>query len=172
MAELSRGLGVASGVGVGRVHLLHAEPLPVVPDPIPPERVDEEIERFHRARERAGCEIQELKEQVLDALGERFAGIFDAQQLVLDDPSLVSATVRRIRIGRVSARWALKEVVAEFLRKFESIDDEYIRERGGELADVQSRLQRLLRGESSLHRALPEGPSVVVASKHSSTGRG
>ena len=111
MAELARGLGVASGVGVGRVYLLHAEPLPGVPDPIPPERVDEEIERFHRARDRAGREIQGLKAQVLDAIGERFAGIFEAQQLVLDDPNLVSATVQRIRIGRVSARWALKEVV-------------------------------------------------------------
>ena len=100
MAELIRGLGVASGVGVGRVFLLHAEPLPVVPDPIPPERVEEEIERFHRARERASREIQDLKEQVLEAIGERFAGIFEAQQLVLDDPSLVSATVQRIRIGR------------------------------------------------------------------------
>ena len=163
MAESIRGLGVASGVGVGRVFLLHAEPLPVVPDPIPPERVEEEIERFHRARERASHEIQDLKEQVLEAIGERFAGIFEAQQLVLDDPNLVSATVQRIRIGRVSARWALKETVAELLRKFDSIEDDYIRERGGELADVQSRLQRILRGESDLRRELPDGPLVVVA---------
>jgi phosphotransferase system enzyme I (PtsI) len=163
MTEVTRGLGVAAGVGVGQVYLLHAEPLPVVPDPIPPERVDEEIERFHQARERAAQEIQALKSQVKDALGSRFAGIFEAQQLVLDDPALVTATVKRIRIGRVSARWALKEVVADFLRKFESIDDDYIRERGGELADVQSRLQRLLRGESNLRRDVPQGPVVVVA---------
>jgi len=162
MGELLRGVGVASGVGVGRVFLLHAEPLPVVPDPIPPERVEEEIERFHTAREQAGLELRELKGQVLEALGEHYAGIFEAQQLVLDDPVLVAETVKRIRIGRVSARWALKEVVAEFLRKFQAVDDDYIRERGGELADVQRRLQRLLRGESTWHRELPEGPLVVV----------
>ena len=44
MALILHGLGVSSGVAVGRVYLLHAEPLPIVPDPVPPERVDAEIE--------------------------------------------------------------------------------------------------------------------------------
>jgi phosphotransferase system enzyme I (PtsI) len=163
MGEFVRGIGVSSGVAVGRVFLLHAEPLPVVPQPIPPERVDEEIEWFHRARELAARELAVVKEQVDRALGERYAGIFDAQRLVLDDPSLVAATVQRIRIGRVSARWALKETVREFVHKLDAVEDEYIRERGAELADVQRRLQRLLRGEGSLVRELPHGPLIVVA---------
>ena len=164
MALIVHGLGVSSGVAVGRVFLLHAEPLPIVPDPVPPERVDAEIQTFHAAREHASAELEELRRQVRDELGVRYAGIFDAQKLVLEDPHLVSQTIRRIRIGRVSARWALKEVVAELTQRFRAVDDEYIRERGGELADVQRRLQRLLRGDSGNERRLPdEGPLVVVA---------
>jgi phosphotransferase system enzyme I (PtsI) len=164
MALVLRGMGVSSGVAVGRVFLLHAEPLPIVPDPVPPERLDAEIETFHQARERAAGELEALKRQVRDELGERYAGIFDAQRLVLEDPYLVNQTIQRIRIGRVSARWALKEVVAELTRRFRGVDDEYIRERGGELADVQRRLQRLLRGDTGDAHGLPdEGPLVVVA---------
>jgi len=164
MALIVRGIGVSTGVAVGRAFLLHAEPLPIVPDPIPPERVDAEADTFHRACQQAAAELELLKNQVRDELGERYAGIFDAQKLVLEDPYLVDQTVQRIRMGRVSARWALKEVVAELTRRFRAVDDEYIRERGGELADVHRRLQRLLRGDTGGVRGLPEdGPLIVVA---------
>jgi phosphotransferase system enzyme I (PtsI) len=164
MGRVLQGMGVSSGVAVGRAFLLHAEPLPVVPDPVPPERVNAEIETFHRACASAARELEALRDQVREEFGERYAGIFDAQKLVLEDPFLVDQTIQRIRIGRVSARWALKEVVAELTRRFHSLDDEYIRERGGELADLQQRLQRLLRGDTADERGLPEeGPVVVVA---------
>ena len=139
MAQILQGIAVSSGVAQGRVFLLHAEPLPVVPNPIPPERVDLEVQRFEDARSKARGELEQLQQQVHDALGEGYAGILGAQLVVLDDPALVGETIRRIRVGRVSARWALKEVVGEFIRKFEVIDDEYLKERGGELSDVHLR---------------------------------
>lgn len=162
MPWTARGLGVSGGVAVGRAFLLHAEPLPVVPDPLPPERVAEEIERFHHAREAAAHELGLLRRQVSAALGDRYAGILEAQRLILEDPAMIAETTQRIRVGRVSARWALKEVVAEFTRRFEAVDDPYIRERGGELADVHLRLQRLLRGENPLEHEVP-AEAIVVA---------
>jgi phosphotransferase system enzyme I (PtsI) len=134
-----------------------------VPEPLPPERLERAIDRFHQARETARKEIQELKEQVLKALGDHYAGILEAQLLILDDPRLVKETIQRMRVGRVTPRWALKEVVADFLRRFDAVDDPYLRERGGELSDVHRRLQRILRGEPSHPQAMPEGPWVVVA---------
>jgi phosphotransferase system enzyme I (PtsI) len=164
MGIVLRGIGVSGGVAVGSAYLLHAEPLPVVPDPLPPERVEDEIRRFHEARAAAGRELESLKRQVHEALGERYAGILEAQRLVLEDPSLVAETTQRIRVGRVSARWALKEAVAEFIRRFDGVDDEYLRERGGELTDVQHRLQRLLRGERPHEQELPDHAIVVAHS--------
>ncbi len=163
MARLFNGVGVSGGTAVGRIYLLHAEPLPVVPNPVPPERLDEEIERFHRALATASEEMNDLGDQVREALGDRYAAIVGAQRMILEDPGLITKTEQRIRVGRVSARWALKEVVGEFKTKFDSVDDEYLRERGGELTDVHRRLQRLLRGETPHEHTLPEGPLVVVA---------
>ncbi len=163
MARLFRGLGVSPGVAIGRVFLLRRESLPVVPYPIPPERVHEEVELFHRAIDRARGELRDLKEKVLAELGDHFAGILEAQLLILDDPSLAGEAERRIRVGRVSARWAIKEVVAEHIRRFEAVDDSYLRERGGDLSDVHLRLQRILSGEPRSDGELPEGPQIVVA---------
>jgi phosphotransferase system enzyme I (PtsI) len=163
VARLFRGLGVSPGVAIGRVFVLHRENLPVVPYPIPPERVHEEVELFHGALDRARHELRDLKEKVLAELGDHFAGILEAQLLILDDPSLAGEAEKRIRVGRVSARWAIKEVVAEHIRRFDAVDDSYLRERGGDLSDVHLRLQRILSGEPSSDGELPEGPQIVVA---------
>ena len=163
MSLLFQGLGVSPGVAVGSVYLLHAHQLPVVPDPIPPERVDKEIENFHHARQVAQEELRVLKDRVLADLGDHYTGILEAQLLILDDSNLVEKTVRRIRIGRVSARWAINEVVSDYDRRFAAMDQTYMRERGGDLHDVHMRLQRLLRGETEGQRKMPKGPLVVVA---------
>jgi phosphotransferase system enzyme I (PtsI) len=156
-------MGVSAGVAVGQVLLFETEALPVVPVPIPPERVEEEIERFLAAREKARIELQEVRERTKEALGETYARMLDAQLLILDDPALIQDTHQRIRLGRVYAGWALKEVVGEFIRRFEMVDQGYFRERGGDLEDVHRRLQRLLRGGPSSPDELPEGPLVLVA---------
>src|SRR5512145_1744939 len=119
MAETFSGIGVSPGVALGHVVLHEPENLPVVPVPVPPERIHEEVDRFESCREQARAELRELRDRTFEALGESYAGMLDAQLLILDDPALVSKTVQRIRVGRVAARWALKEVVAEFMRRLE-----------------------------------------------------
>ena len=163
MPRLFQGLGASPGVAIGTVYLLHREALPVVPYPIPPERVHDEVEGFARAREAAREELHEVKQRVQQELGEAYVGILDAQLLILDDPSLVGGVVQRIKVGRVGAQWALKEVVAEHGRRFEAIEDVYLRERVGDLSDVHRRLQRLLSGRPETEDRMPPGPHEVVA---------
>ena len=163
MSEVFQGLGVSSGVAVGQVLLRPTQVFPVVPVPVPPERVDEEISRFEQATRAAHAELEALRDRIREALGEPYAGILEAQLLILDDPRLVGDTTTRIRVGRVSAEWALKEVVGEFMRAFDAVDDDYLRERGGDLDDVHRRMQRLLRGSPSRREPIPDAPLVVVA---------
>ncbi|MCP3979964.1 MAG: phosphoenolpyruvate--protein phosphotransferase [bacterium] len=162
MSRVLDGVGVSPGVAIGSAYLLHPDALPVVPSPLPPERLEAEIEAFDAARAQARVEVGELRDRVRAALGDQYAAILEAQLLMLDDPALVEGTLKRVRVGRVSARWALKEVVADFARRFEVVDDAYLRERVGDLADVHRRMQRILRGDLGATR-VPDGPLVVVA---------
>jgi len=163
MPDILQGLGVSAGIAVGRVLRLEPDDFAVAPVAIPRERIEGEIERFHQARARASHEILEVKGRVLEALGEPFAGMMEAQILILDDPSLVAETVRRIRTEGVTAGWALREVVEGYLRRFDTVSDGFFREKGGDLSDVHHRLQRLLRGEPEDTGVVPEGPVVVIA---------
>ena len=164
MSEIVRGTAVSGGVALGRVVVLAPAVEPVVPESVPPERLEDEIERFHDARDQAGREIEALRAKTREVLGETYAGILDAQRLILSDPKLVEQTVQHIRVGRVSASWALKLSVQGFLRKFEAIDDGYLRERSGDLQDVHHRVQRILRSVRDPTSDLDaEGPVVIVA---------
>ena len=163
MAQLLRGLGVSPGVAIGSAYLLHVDPLPVVPTPIPPERVGREIEVFHAAREAARTELRQLRNRVSAVLGDHYAEILEAQMLILDDPGLIADTEQTIKVGRVSVRWALKQVVEQLTRHFDAMGSDYLREREGDVSDVHRRLQRLLRGGVTLHEEMPEGRWIIVA---------
>lgn len=163
MGETLHGIGVCSGIALGRVVRLEPDALPIVPAPVPPERVQAEIARFEEAREAAKRELVELQRRVEEALGSHYGGMLEAERLMLDDPGLVAETVRRIRVGRISASWALQEAVKLFARRLEDVGDPYFRDRAGDLADVHRRLQRLLRAEAAGPRPAPEGPMVIVA---------
>lgn len=164
MERRLHGVGVAPGVAVGSVYLPHAEEGPVVPEAAPPERLELEVEAFHAARARAAAELAALRARVLAEIGESFAGILDAQLLILDDPAFADEVVHRIRIGRVSARWSVQTVLGEHARRLSAVEDPYLRERGGDLEDLRRRLLRLLRlpDEEGVRRP-EEGPWVAVA---------
>jgi phosphotransferase system enzyme I (PtsI) len=163
-AEKLRGLGVSSGIVTGQVVVLQSANLPVVPVPVPPERIEDEIELLESSRRKARAELQDLRNRTFEVLGETYAGIIDAQLLILDDPGLVQQIAQRIRVGRISAAWALKEEVGNYLRKFEAIDEGVFRERGGDLQDVHLRLQRILRSDIQGGEKLPDDqPLLVVA---------
>ena len=105
MSNVLKGQGVSSGVAVGRVRL-RSEFLPIVPVPVPPERIDEEVERFHAARGAAKIELEALHLRLKKTLGDAYTGIIDVQRLILDDARLVDETVQRITLGRNSAGWS------------------------------------------------------------------
>lgn len=162
MSRTFRGLGVSSGVGVGRALLLDTMAPPVRGQPIEQARIAEELRAFREARARAREELQDLRRRVLETLGETFAALFDAHVLILDDPGLVVETESRIADHAMSASWALKEAVDAYFRRFAAVEDVDLRERGGDLADVHRRLQRILAGETARATGL-EGPVVAVA---------
>ncbi len=163
MGERFPGIPVSPGVATGRAWVHAPATAPVVPEPVPPERLEEEVRRFDSARRAAAGQLEELRRRAQTHLGRGCAAILEAQRLILEDPGLAEETVRRIRVGRVSAAWALKQTVEEILRRLSGVEDGFFRERGGDVQEVHRRLQRLLRGGPTVVDAPGDEPRVVVA---------
>jgi phosphotransferase system enzyme I (PtsI) len=122
-----------------------------------------EVSRFATARESAREELNSLKSRLMATLGESYAAILDAQRMLLDDPALVAEVEHRLRVDGVSASFAVHATIETYLARFASIEDRYLRDRAGDLRDLQRRLVRLLESPEGADAPLPDGPIVVVA---------
>jgi phosphotransferase system enzyme I (PtsI) len=159
-----KGLGVSPGIGIGRA-LIVTQGTRKLRFRIPERRLASEIERLDAARTQSREQIDHIKQRITAAAGTEHAYLFDAQRLMLDDPMLVDRAVEIIRTERLNAESALHRALEEVSSLFDRLDDPYLRDRKGDVADVVGRLCMNLRADGDavdLFRDL-EGPLVLVA---------
>jgi phosphotransferase system enzyme I (PtsI) len=159
-----KGLGVSSGIGVGRALVLKRGTRELR-FRVPASLVGRELERLEDARARSREQIEHIKSRMADSMGADHAYLFDAQLLMLDDPMLVERTAKIIRGERLNAESALQRSLQQISALFDRAEDPYLRERKGDVADVIGRLSMNLRASgdpTDLFKGL-EGPMVLVA---------
>ena len=158
------GLGVSPGIGIGRA-LVVTRGIRMVRFRVPESRIAKELELLDAARAQSRTQIDHIRRRIADTAGTEHAYLFDAQRLMLDDPMLVDRAAEIIRTERLNAESALQRALGEVSALFDNVDDPYLRERKGDVADVVGRLCMNLRAEAGpldLFRDL-EGPLVLVA---------
>ena len=163
--SLITGAPIVSGLAVGRAVLLVRRGR-ALRAPVAPAHVDSELRRLEGARERTREQLTAIRARLAAGPGADLARMFDAQLLMLDDPLLVGRAVAIVTSERVNAEWAIQRACDEVGELFAGIDDEYLRERGGDVADLVGRLRMNLQGTSrGWHELLAhgDGPFVVVA---------
>jgi phosphotransferase system enzyme I (PtsP) len=85
------------------------------------------------------AEILELIEQVTSRVSAEEAQIFHAHLMFLEDRTFLKRVRDAVDDG-ASAAWAVWQVVNDYLKVFQNIDDPYLKERGADLEDVGHRL--------------------------------
>ena len=163
--ERLNGIGVSPGVAVGRAVIL-TQRTEVMRFPIPPDRVDREVQALQRAREESKQQLQDIRTRISQGPASELAALFDAQLLMLDDQMLVGRAEEIIRTERVNAAWAVHRANEELYQLFSAMEDPYLRERENDVADVAGRLRLNLRHGAHGPRELLsqlDGPSVLIA---------
>jgi len=135
-----RGVGVSPGIGMGEIALTERALFTSAKERVASSRVDEEVRRFKKAVERTRNELLHLKQEVKEKMGEEHAFIFDAHLLILEDQSLLSAIERIVGQEKVRAEWALTQVNKKYQELFDSIADDYFRQRKSDVSDVLARI--------------------------------
>ena len=159
------GIGVSAGIVVGRAVIL-TQRTEVMRFPIPPDRVEREVLALHAARDQSRQQLQDISARVTKGPGSELAALFDAQILMLEDPMLIGRAEDIIRAERVNAAWAVHRAYESLYQVFSTIEDPYLREREGDVADVAGRLRMNLRHGAKGPRELLsqiDGPSVLIA---------
>ncbi|MGV2940982.1 phosphoenolpyruvate--protein phosphotransferase [Mesobacillus sp. LC4] len=123
----------------------------------------EEIARFQSALQTAKAELEKIRDHAGTALGADKAAIFDAHLLVLSDPELISPIEDKIKTENVNAEHALKETADMFIGMFESMDNEYMKERAADIRDVTKRVLAHLLGIQIPNPSMIAEEVVIVA---------
>lgn len=155
-----KGTSASPGIALGRVLLLEQKDLNIENKNI--ENVELEEKRFRASIEKSRKELIEIKEKVLKELGEKKAIIFEAHLMVLEDPELIEGTIEKIRSEKKSCEFALYELRNTFIEMFQSIEDEYMRERALDIKDVTDRIIRNILGEQNADLANIKKQAILV----------
>ena len=158
-----QGIAASPGIAHGQVFLYTPRELELPAYDIKPEQRAAEIERFEKALSVTRQQIQTIKAAVQKNLGNDEARIFDAHLLVLEDPALISEVVREFETTSKNMEVCFDNVSQRYVNAFSESDDEYLRERAGDIRDVAHRMlgNLLGRDEQNLSR-LPEKRIIIA----------
>jgi phosphoenolpyruvate-protein phosphotransferase (PTS system enzyme I) len=122
-----------------------------------------EVARFQDALNTAKGELEQIRERAEKDLGADKAAIFEAHLLVLSDPELISPIEDKIKTEKVNAELALKETADMFVSMFESMDNEYMKERAADIRDVTKRVLAHLLGIQIPNPSMIQEEVIIVA---------
>lgn len=108
-------MAISQGIAIGPVQLIKVSSCEVECTKISFDQIESEQQRLQKALAVSIKELQDLKKHVEQAVGRNEAGIFEAQQLILQDPELIEETTELIIQQQYSASAALQQA-AEHIR--------------------------------------------------------
>lgn len=156
-----KGTGASPGIALGKALVVEHSELVIEKRNI--EDVEAEVVKLQKAVEISIEELTKVKEKAFKELGEHEAEIFEAHLLVLADPELVDSAISKIRDEKVNADFALNEIKEMFVGMFESMDNEYMRERAADIKDVTNRVLRHILGVKVVDLAGLDEEVVLIA---------
>lgn len=158
-----KGIGASSGIAIGKLRITDRRRVAVTEVVVAKEEIPGELERVTRAIERAKGELCALKDQLASTHGPEHLCVIDAHLMLLDDTMLVGETTQYIERLGINAEGALKRTLSRFKAFFDGVDDEYLRERGGDVETVIERVLRNMVGQKQEPLSRFDAKVVVVA---------
>lgn len=135
---------ISPGIAIGPARIY--KPTDVVTElaSISPEQVHDEQQRLREAIHAAVQELRGLSERVAKTVGRSEAEIFEAQQLMLEDPDLRDSADTRIAQSLLPAPAAFRQAAEEAAQELEALEDETLAARAVDVRDIAVRVARHL----------------------------
>lgn len=160
MSDIIKGIGASDGVAIAKAYLLVEPDLSYSSEKT--DNPDAEVSQFKDAIQQSKVELTKIRNNAEVQLGADKAAIFDAHLLVLDDPELIQPIESKIKDEQASAPHALTEVTQNFITIFESMDNEYMKERAADIRDVSKRVLAHLLGVELPNPSIVDESVIIV----------
>jgi phosphoenolpyruvate-protein phosphotransferase len=160
LATRLEGIPGSDGIVLGPAFLYRPAAL-VLPN-LPAASAADEWQRFVTARDAARAELDTLYDRLTQRGQADEAAIFDAQQLMLDDPALAHSVQAVLDHGQ-RAEHAVAEAIATLAARLAALPVELFAARAIDVRDVGHRLLRLLLGLPAADFGALLEPAIIVA---------
>jgi phosphotransferase system enzyme I (PtsI) len=138
--RIIRGVVASVGVAIGKA-VRTFDPLFVSFNfKLRPDQVRKEIERFRASVEKSREQLNRMQAQLKRKTGPESSFLIDAHLLVLQDRLFVDRIIEKIETDSINAEWAIQQVSDDLFQAYDRLNDEYLRERRGDLDDIVRRL--------------------------------
>ena len=155
-----RGVAGAPGIAIGSAVVMQP---PASLEGVPEreaEDVTTELMVLDRAINAVREDIRRISQEFAQSLPREELALFDAYLHMLDDNALAGDIRERVRRG-LWAQGALKQVIREHVRRFEAMEDSYLRERGADVKDLGLRVLAYLQDIRARKTHFPDDTVLV-----------
>ncbi|ASW42198.1 phosphoenolpyruvate--protein phosphotransferase [Clostridium isatidis] len=158
---MKKGIAASKGYAIGKVFIQEHEEIVITDAKVT--NVEAEKETLQKALDKSKEQLTAIKEKTLAEIGEHEAQVFEAHLTLLDDPEFTGGMLAEIEANSVNAMKAVENVTNTFVMIFESMEDEYMKERAADIKDVSKRIIANLAGKGENALASVEENTVIVA---------
>jgi phosphotransferase system enzyme I (PtsI) len=155
-----QGVAASNGIAIGLAYCYFPPEL-AVPDR-KPEPAEKELARFNAALAQAREELQKLHDQMVRRTGEKEAAIFEAHQMILEDPAFIKKVRKAVEGGQLVEQ-AVVTATEDLSRMLAGMANELFAARAVDVKDVGRRILRILLGLPDCALGSMDAPSIVIA---------
>jgi phosphoenolpyruvate-protein phosphotransferase (PTS system enzyme I) len=160
--KIFHGNGVSPGLVIGNALKLDTRKHVVFKIHVDPSLVDRETVRFRRAVQASKEQLEVRKSRLEEKVGHEHSYIVDAHILMLEDHTLLEEIESNIQADKLNAEWAVRRATDRMRRAYESLEDEYFRDRVSDIENVMGRILLNLSGDNQVEwDALPDDLILV-----------
>ncbi len=160
----ARVVPISPGIAIGPARIFRAPSSAIQNTKILSQQVEAEQQRLQEAIAAAAQELQELQAHVAKTVGQNEAAIFEAHQLIVEDPELLEEAQDAIATSLLSAGAAFQQAAEHQAQQLEALDNEMFAARAADVRDVSSRVVRHLSSEDQATTTVKDDrPALVVA---------
>lgn len=158
------GIGISGGFAIGRAQLYSHDRLEAPHYVLQPEDLEGEVRRFDAAVDEVRAECEHLHNHIPEGAPTELAAFLDLHRLILEDSMLSQVPKQLIRDTACNAEWALAQQTEALLAQFDSIEDDYLRERRADVKQVADKVLKALLGHPGQAPVkVSDEPTVLVA---------
>ncbi len=162
-----RVMAISPGIAIGPIRLYRvADSTVEMAAKITYDQVEAELQHLHAACEAAVKELRQLGEHVAQTVGRNEADIFEAQQLMLEDPELQEEVRALITQQHFSAAAALRQAAEHQAQELEALQNETLAARAADVRDVAARAMRHLQDQGSKNNSIAKDGTPVLIVAH------